>query len=197
MAQEPELPIPSPDERSLASLAHALQIVGWFIAPLIIFLIRRDSKFVSFHALQALLLQIVYMITFGLMMVLMFVTLFVPLMMKESERGRSEEDPAAVEQKAEEKTEDRAENKASNEKPGNGASKTEPAEPKTPQKKPAKRKSEPPPFWFFVFFPVFWLFHMATWVLLLVVAIVYCIKASRGEWAAYPVVGGWARRLLK
>jgi uncharacterized membrane protein len=50
------------DERTMATLAHALQVVGWWIAPLIIFLIHRKSRFVSFHALQALLLQIVYMV---------------------------------------------------------------------------------------------------------------------------------------
>ena len=35
----------------MAILAHVLQIVGWWIAPLIIFLLKRDSKFTSFHAL--------------------------------------------------------------------------------------------------------------------------------------------------
>ena len=40
-----------------------LQIMLWWIAPLAIFLIKRDSKFVSFHALQALLLQAVYVLT--------------------------------------------------------------------------------------------------------------------------------------
>ena len=50
----------TPDERTMATLAHALQLIGAWIAPLIIFLIRRQSRFVSFHALQALLLQIVH-----------------------------------------------------------------------------------------------------------------------------------------
>ena len=40
-----------------------LQILLWWIAPLAILLIKRDSKFVSFHALQALLLQAVYVLT--------------------------------------------------------------------------------------------------------------------------------------
>ncbi len=40
-----------------------LQIMLWWIAPLAIFLIKRDSKFISFHALQALLLQAVYVLT--------------------------------------------------------------------------------------------------------------------------------------
>ena len=188
MTQETEVSSPSPDERSLASLAHALQIVGWFIAPLIIFLIRRDSKFVAFHALQALLLQIVYMIMFGMMMAVMFFGLFMPLIISESQREKSDSGKAAVEQKAEDKP--------SSDKVGD-AEKGQPAEPEAPQKQPARRKSEPPPVWFFVTFPLFWIVHMGTWVVLLVVAIVYCIKASRGEWAAYPVVGRWAQRLLK
>jgi len=188
VSQEAEFPIPSADERSLASLAHALQIVGWFIAPLIIFLIRRDSKFVAFHALQALLLQIVYMIMFGMMMALMFFGMFMPLIMSESQREQSDERPATVEQ--------RADDKPSSDKAGD-PSKAEPPEPEAPPKKTARRKNQPPPVWFFIVFPVFWMFHMGTWVLLLVVAIVYCIKASRGEWAAYPIVGRWARRLLR
>jgi len=32
---------------------------------------------------------------------------------------------------------------------------------------------------------------------MLVVAIVYGIKAGRGEWASYPVLGPLARRILK
>jgi uncharacterized membrane protein len=46
----------------MATLAHALQLIGAWIAPLIIFLVKRESRFVSFHALQALLFQICYMI---------------------------------------------------------------------------------------------------------------------------------------
>ena len=52
------LPEPTQDERTMATLAHVLQMVGGFLAPLIIFFIRRESRFVSFHALQVLFLQI-------------------------------------------------------------------------------------------------------------------------------------------
>ena len=54
----PNLIEPTLDERTMAILAHMLQIVGLWIAPLIIFVIKRESRFVSFHALQALLLQV-------------------------------------------------------------------------------------------------------------------------------------------
>jgi uncharacterized protein len=60
------LPEPSPDEKTMATLAQVLQIVGSWIAPLIIYLIRRESKFVSFHAIQALLWQaVVLIVSFG------------------------------------------------------------------------------------------------------------------------------------
>ena len=45
----------------MAILAHMLPIVGLWIAPLIIFVVKRESRFVSFHALPALLLQVTYM----------------------------------------------------------------------------------------------------------------------------------------
>src|ERR1035438_680339 len=76
-ATEPSLIEPAPiepnlDERTMAILAHMLQIVGLWIAPLIIFVVRRESKFVSFHALQALLLQVVYLFLMGLGIVFWF-----------------------------------------------------------------------------------------------------------------------------
>lgn len=49
-----------------------LQIMLWWIAPLAILLIKRDSKFVSFHALQALLLQAVHVLTLIAGLVLAF-----------------------------------------------------------------------------------------------------------------------------
>src|SRR5262245_61771912 len=63
MSQElnPNVLQPTQDERTMATLAQALQLVGSWIAPLIILIIRRQSPFVSFHALQAILLQIIYM----------------------------------------------------------------------------------------------------------------------------------------
>jgi uncharacterized membrane protein len=135
---------PTQDERTMATLAHALQIIGGWIAPLIIFLIRRQSRFVSFHALQALLLQIVHVIAVMIFVVgwiaLLFATIF----------------------------------------------------PHVANKPPTA-----PPVAFFVVFPVFWLFIVGVNIAILVIAIVYSIKAGRGEWAEYPVLGRWARRMLK
>ena len=128
----------------MAILAHVLQVVGWWIAPLIIFLIKRESRFVAFHALQALLLQILYMVVMVVFMVLWFATIFVTIA----------------------------------------------------QKAPEGAHAAPPTAFFFVF-PVVWLGFMGMWVFMLVIAIVYGIKAGRGEWAAYPVIGPIARRILK
>ena len=132
----------TPDERTMATLAHALQLIGSWIAPLIIFLIRRRSRFVSFHALQALLLQIVHTIIVVVLMVFWFSTIF-----------------SVVFQAS------------------------------------GKQPDFPPVF--FILFPLVWLGFMALWVGTLIIAIMYAIKAGRGEWADYPVLGKLARKILK
>jgi uncharacterized Tic20 family protein len=133
----------TPDERTMATLAHALQLIGSWIAPLIIFLIRRQSRFVSFHALQALLLQIVHTIIVIVLMMLWFVTIFTTIFHQTS----------------------------------------------------GKPPSFPPAL--FLLFPLVWIGFMALWVGTLVIAIMYAIKAGRGEWADYPVLGTLARKMLK
>ena len=127
----------------MATLAHALQLVGSWIAPLIIFLIRRGSRFVSFHALQALLLQIVHIVIVVFLMVLWFTTIFTTVFHQSS--GKPPDFPPA----------------------------------------------------FFVLFPLVWLGFMGLWVGTLIIAILYAIKAGRGEWADYPVLGKLARKMLK
>jgi len=128
----------------MATLAHALQLIAAWIPPLVIFLIRRDSRFVSFHALQALLLQIVQTIVIVIAFVGWFLLVFSTLFVSGTHKP-----------------------------PGS------------------------PPVGIFLVFPLLWLLIMATWITILVLAIVYAVKASRGEWAEYPVVGKLARRLLK
>lgn len=133
---------PTQDDRTMATLAHILQLVGWFIAPLVIFLIRRESRFVSFHALQALFLQFVYMVFGGVCMAAWFVLIFATVF-----------------------------------------------------RHPGPQNGPPPPVFFLL--PLIWLGFMGLWVVMLVVAIVYGVKAGRGEWAEYPVLGPLARRILK
>ena len=45
------------DDRLWAMLSYVLGIVTWFIGPLILFLVKKDSsKFVGFHAMQGLIM---------------------------------------------------------------------------------------------------------------------------------------------
>jgi len=133
----------TPDERTLALLAHMLQIMLWWIAPLAIFLIKRKSKFISFHALQALLLQIVYVLLLLGEFMLGVAVFFL--------------DAAAA--------------------------------PSTPH--------APPPPEFFILMPVLWLSWMGMGLAVLLAAIIYGVRAGRGEWAEYPVLGQLALKILK
>jgi len=147
-----EIRAPSPvvseltqDEKAYAGLAHALMISTWWIGPLIIYLIRRESRFVSFHALQALFWQIIYTLLYAGGMVLFFVAMF-----------------------------------------------------STVATMPQGKTTEPPqfPVAFFMVFPIFWLIIMGGFVITMTLGIIYCLKAMRGEWAGYPLIGGWARRIV-
>ncbi len=53
---------PTPDERTFAMLAHILQLFSGFIGPLIIYLVKRASRIVTFHAIQALIWQGIYFV---------------------------------------------------------------------------------------------------------------------------------------
>jgi uncharacterized membrane protein len=125
----------------MAVLAHVLQLVGGWIAPLVIFFIKRESRFVSFHALQVLFLHIAYTAIVFFFMAVGMVSLFLSVTFH------------------------------------NGPNNAPPA--------------------FFVLFGVVWLTFMGAWLVMLVLAIVYGIKAGQGEWAEYPIFGRLARRVLK
>ncbi len=131
------------DERTMGTLAHVLQLVGGWIAPLIIFLIKRNSRFISFHALQALLLQGLYFLCGMVFVGGVFVVAIAGFAVQQSTTQHGSLPPA-----------------------------------------------------FLVLFPVIWLGMMGWWVFMVVVAIVYGIKAGKGEWAEYPVLGRLARRIL-
>jgi uncharacterized membrane protein len=108
----------------------------------VIFFVKRQSRFVSFHALQVLFLQLVYAIVSGCLMVFWFSGILLAILRAHG---------------------------------GNNAL----------------------PLAAFVVFPFIWLGFMGIWVATVLIAVIYSIKAGRGEWAEYPVVGGWARRVLK
>ncbi|HWX55002.1 MAG TPA: DUF4870 domain-containing protein [Verrucomicrobiae bacterium] len=138
--------VPTQDEKTMALFAHLLQlIVGW-IGPLVMFLIKRESRFVSFHALQALLLQVALVI--GIMVFAMFGMLLTFLTVAST---------------------------AVHQPPGH----------------------VDPPVGIFLMILLIWIVAIGSWILVLVSAIVYGIKASHGEWAEYPVLGRWARKILK
>ena len=47
---------PSKSDRMGAAIAHAGTVFAWFLAPLLVYMVKRgESKYVEFHAMQALL----------------------------------------------------------------------------------------------------------------------------------------------
>ena len=131
------------DEKAYAGLAHALMTCTWWIGPLVIYLTKKESRFVRFHAMQALLWQIIFTVGY-------FVGLaaFVAVMIA------------------------------------------------TVAMHPQNVPNQPFPIAIFIVMPIFWLSIMAAWAITLILAIMYSLKAMRGKWAAYPVLGRWARKLV-
>lgn len=142
------LPVPMPeltqDEKAYAGLAHALMMSTWWIGPLVIYLSKKESRFVSFHALQALFWQIIFTVLYiGGFTVFVMVTIFT----------------------------------VSTQPGGSSANSKFPTA-------------------LFVFMPFFWFFIMGAVAITLTLGIMYCLKAMRGQWAGYPVIGGWARKIV-
>ncbi len=132
----------TPDERTMALLAHVLQLVGGFIGPLVIFLIRKDqAPFVRFHALQALIWQLILLVT-GLVVIGTMVALMVSSII------------------------------------ASGGMQHAPAQ---------------PPAGFLLGMAIIYPYSFCVGALNLVLAIVYGLKANKGEWAEYPIIGAWAR----
>ena len=59
----------------MAVLAQVLQLLGGWIAPLIIFFVKRQSRFITFHALQVLLFEGVCIFLSMLAMFALFVSM--------------------------------------------------------------------------------------------------------------------------
>ena len=121
----------------MALLAHILGIFSGFLAPLIFFLVKRDSKFVSFHALQSLAWHVIYFVLMMVAMVSLFFGIF-------AHAGFPHADKNA--------------------------------------------------FAFFGPFIFVWLIAMGGWIINLILGVVYGIKANQGEWAQFPLLGGWILR---
>jgi len=129
------------EERTMAVLAHVLQLIGGWVAPLVIFLIKRESRFVSFHALQVLFLHLALVVAGAVVVVAGFIGILFAVAFHAGKNTA--------------------------------------------------------PLGIFILFPMFWLGLIVIWVTMVLVAVLYGIKAGRGEWAEYPVFGGLARRVLK
>ncbi|MGH9580967.1 MAG: DUF4870 domain-containing protein [Terriglobales bacterium] len=132
-------PLATQDERTLAMLGHVLQILTGFLGPLIIALVKRNSRFVVFHCLQAILWQAAYMVVSILVMVMFFASMLAGV----SSQGAAREAPV----------------------------------------------------WLVVAVPGMLVVSLGGWGLTLVLAIVYAVRAGSGQWAEYPLVGRWAKRL--
>jgi hypothetical protein len=62
------------EDRTMAMLAHLLCIASGFIGPLIIYFVKKDeSRFVAFHALQAVYFQIMVIVAMVISIALSFV----------------------------------------------------------------------------------------------------------------------------
>lgn len=137
----------TPDETTMAALAHVLQPLTWWIGPLIIFFVKRESKFVSFHAMQALLWQVIRVLIYMICLAGFFLLLFTVVVPHAGDHPNNQMPPN-----------------------------------------------------FFAGFVISWLIlyggMMLTMVVDLTLSILFGIKAGRGEWAEYPLLGRWARRIV-
>jgi len=71
--EEQPLYTPNSDEKSMGMLSHLLAIFFGFLAPLIIYLVKKDeSKYVNEHAKESLNFQITLMIVYAVCFYLMF-----------------------------------------------------------------------------------------------------------------------------
>lgn len=74
-------------------LVHILSIFSGFIAPLVFYLVKKDSPFVAFHALQSLIWHVIYMGLIFLGVTVAIVTLFAGGMMQPHGPGNHVEEP--------------------------------------------------------------------------------------------------------
>ena len=73
------MPVPTQDERTMALLVNVLAIFSSFLAPLIFYLVKKDSRFVSFYSLQALIWHAIYLGVIFAFMAVFFVVMMTSL----------------------------------------------------------------------------------------------------------------------
>src|SRR5437660_2977518 len=61
------------DDKTMGMLGQLLGFFTKFVGPLVIYLIKKDSKFVAFHSLQQLFFQIAVIVGYSAAFVLSFV----------------------------------------------------------------------------------------------------------------------------
>jgi len=72
---------PTSDEKTLGMLAHILTIVASFIAPLVIYILKKDeSSFVTAHAKESLNFQLTVIIAYFISWILVFILIGIPLL---------------------------------------------------------------------------------------------------------------------
>jgi uncharacterized protein len=141
------VPAPTQDEKTMAMLAHILQIFTWWIGPLVIFLVKQDSKFVRFHALQALLWQITLMVMVAMLALFLWVAVILSAVFSSAGRGTA--------------------------------------------------PNHAPPIVFLAGIGIVWLAVITIYFSNILLGILFGIKAGHGEWASYPLLGRWARSIVK
>ena len=83
---------PSQDEKITAMVAYILQIFTWFVGPLVIYFVKRDSRFVAFHALRGLIFQ-GCMLTLSALMVIVWIVFIVWTAVTEGNSGHTSNAP--------------------------------------------------------------------------------------------------------
>ena len=71
--EEPALVVPTSEEKTMAILSHILCIVAGFLAPLIIYLVKKDSAYVQAHAKESLNFQLTMLIAWIVSFILIFI----------------------------------------------------------------------------------------------------------------------------
>jgi len=132
------------DEKTYAGLSHALMISTAWIAPLIFYFMKKDSRFVRFHAMQALLWQVVFSVVYFVAMAVLVAVVLSSMLANQGKALEAGHFPVAL----------------------------------------------------FVAMPFLWLLAIGGYAVSLTLAIMFSLKAMRGQWAEYPVIGKWALRIV-
>ena len=131
------------DEKAYAGLAHALMMSTWWVGPLIIYFAKKDSRFVRFHAMQALLWQIIFSALHFLVFGAFFAVVMTSIIASEGKPPNPNQFPAVI----------------------------------------------------FLTMPFIWLVVMGGFAITMTLGIMFSLRAMRGQWAGYPVIGNWAMRI--